>query len=169
MLLWANWGVLLPSVLLRVLLTLFPYCLIIRLFRYGPFVAIFFSKIVLFPCHPVVVMSLCILPQLASRISFRCFRMSCLVCIIIFSLSIFLVYLLSPVPSGLFPRVVSFVLIVVLLFSVLPNLFQLSFPVLSFLLVVEFFFVCVSSLSSHPGFKILFVFFRGTPISHGID
>ena len=45
------------------------------------FIPIFSSKIVLFPCHPAVGMSLCILPQLTSGIFFRCFEMNCFVCI----------------------------------------------------------------------------------------
>ena len=48
-LLWVNRCVFSPSVLLRVLLSLS-----IRLFCYVLFVPIFCSKIVLFPCHPVV-------------------------------------------------------------------------------------------------------------------
>ena len=61
-------GVFLPSVLLRVLLTLFPCCLSIRLFCYAPFVPIFCSKIVLFPYNPVVGRCLCFHPLFSDRI-----------------------------------------------------------------------------------------------------
>ena len=46
-------------------------------FCYVLFVPIFYFEIVLFPCHPVVGLSSCILPLLAGRICFLCFGMSC--------------------------------------------------------------------------------------------
>ena len=105
--------------------SLFPCCLSIRLFCYVPFVPMFCSKIVLFPYHPVVGMCWFIHPQFPGRIFFVffCGGMSCFVCIVLFCIDIFLVFLLSPVAPGLFLRFEYFVLIVVLLFSFRPNLF----------------------------------------------
>ena len=57
--------------------------------------------------------------------------MSCFVCIVLSCLDINLVFLFLSVPSGLFPRVVLFFLLVELLFSFCPNIFQCS-SVLSF-------------------------------------
>ena len=129
------------------------------------FVSIFCSEIVLFPCHPVVGMSSCILLLLAGRIFFRCFGMSCFVCIVLSCLDIFLVFFLSPEPSDLFPWVVLFVFLVMLLFSFRPDIFQRFLWVLWFLLVIyRRFLICVSRLISHPGFEFLFVFYGGTPI-----
>ena len=62
----------------RVLMALFPCYLSIRIFCYVLFVPIFCSKIVLFPCHPVVDMSPCIHSLLTGWIFFRCFGMSVL-------------------------------------------------------------------------------------------
>ena len=98
-----------------------PSCLSIRLFCYILFLPIFCSKIVLFPYHPVV--SAFTLYLQVGFLSF--FLLECLVLSILFN--IFLDFLLSPEPSDLFPRVVSFVFIVVLLFSFSHNLFQRSF------------------------------------------
>ena len=62
--------------------------------------------------------------------------MSCFVCIVLSCHDIFLIFLLSQIPSGLFPPVVLFVLLVVLLFLFRSNMFQRSSSVLSFLLVI---------------------------------
>ena len=62
--------------------------------------------------------------------------MSCFVCIVFSCLDIFLVFLLSLVPPYSFLRVVLFVLVVMLLLSFRPNIFQRIFSVLAFLLVV---------------------------------
>ena len=83
----------------------FPILLIHSAFFYVLLVAIFCSKIILIPLHLVVGMSSCDLPLLADRIFFRCFGMSRFVYIVLPCLDIFLVFLLSPVLSGLFPRV----------------------------------------------------------------
>ena len=72
-------------------------------------------KIALFPCHSVVDMCSCILPQLADR--FFLFFWNVLFCLYCFIfLDVFLVFLLLSVPSDLYPRVLFFVLQVVLLF-----------------------------------------------------
>ena len=77
-----NVCVFLLSNLLRVLLTLSPCCLFIRLFCYALLVAIFYSRIVQFLLHPVVV----------GRIFFRCFWMFCFVCIALLFVDIFLIF-----------------------------------------------------------------------------
>ena len=71
----------------------------------------------------VVGISSCILPLLAGRIFFRCFGLSCFVCIVLSCLDIFLAPLLSPVPSDLFCRIV---LLVVLLNDIAGKLFVLD-------------------------------------------
>ena len=48
----------------------------------------------------------CHLLSLVGRIYFRCFRMFCFVCVVLPFLDIFLIFLLSPKFSGLFPQVV---------------------------------------------------------------
>ena len=69
--------------------------------------------------------------------------MSSFVVIVLSSLSIFLVFLLSSVPSGLFPWVILFVLLLELGFSFCLYMFQRS-SILSFLLVA------VDFLSAFP-------------------
>ena len=54
-----------------------------RLFCYVLLVAISLFKIVRFLLHPVVGMFSCHLPPFIGRISFRCFGMSCFVCIVL--------------------------------------------------------------------------------------
>ena len=140
------------SVLLRLVLTLLLFCLSIRLFFYVLFVLIFWSKIVLIPYHPVVGMSSCIQHLLADRI-FCCFGRSSLSW-----LDIFLVSLLSPLPSALFPRVVFF-----FTFWVAFIFTSKHFPAFSpclFFPCCHRFLICVSSRNSHPGFEFLFVFFK---------
>ena len=98
----------------------------------------------MFSCHshPIV-----------DRISFRCFGMSCFICIALPFVDISLIFLLWPVFSGLFPQVV-------LLFSPMlpvpssPRLFKRLSS--SFGLVFVGFFICYSSLISHPGFCCFF-------------
>ena len=154
MLLWVNRGVFSPTVFLQVLLTLFPCYLSIWLFCYVLLILISCSKIVLFPCHLVVGMSSCILSLLACRILLHCFGISCFVYIVLRCLNIFLIFLLSPVPSGLFPPVVLLVLLV-LLYLFCSSMFQCSSSVLSFLLVV------VDFLSAFPAeFSIQILNFR---------
>ena len=133
---------------LRVFLTLFPCCLSIRFFCYVLFIAIFYTKIALFPGHPVVGMSSCIHPLLVGRIFFCCFGMSCFVSIF-FILSPFfrqylLIYFLElyyffylcyfflfvPTCSNLFSSVLTFLLVVVDLLCVFPVEFPIK--ILSF-------------------------------------
>ena len=73
-------------------LNIFPCCLSIRLFYYFLFVSIFYSKTDFF--HPVVGITSFILPLVASKIIFHCFRMASFVYIVLQCLDIFLVYLL---------------------------------------------------------------------------
>ena len=90
----------------------------IWLFCYVLIVAKFCFKIILSSCYPVVGMSSCILPLLAGRIFFLGFGMYYLI------QSLYLFSLLSLIASHLLSRVVVLVLIVVLLFSFRPNIFQ---------------------------------------------
>ena len=74
-------------------------------FRFGAFLesfAIFSSQIVQFLWRLVVGMFLCHALPIVDEIFFRCFGMSCFVCIV----DISLVFLLSLEPSGLFLQVV---------------------------------------------------------------
>ena len=98
-------------------------------------------------------------PPLVGRIFFFCcFGMFCLVCIVLLFLDIFLIFLLSPVLSGLFPQVVLLFFLVLLLSQRVPEFF------LCFIILACFrsFLICVSSRISHPGFEFLFV--KRTPI-----
>ena len=111
----------------------------------------------MFSCHSL---------PIVGRIFFRCFGMSCFVCIALPFVVISLIFLLWPVFSGLFPQVVP-------LFSpMLPvpssRLFQrLSFLLFGLVFVFLKIFICVSSRISRPGFDCLFVFFfRGSQFSH---
>ena len=123
---WVNWRVFSPSVLLRNL-SVFLCCLSVRLFCYVLFVPYFVPKL-LFHGYPIVDICLCIHSVLADNIFFVGFGMSCFVCIVLPSFYIFFVFLLLPVPSGLFPQLVLFILLVELFlnfstqqgFSVLP-------------------------------------------------
>ena len=96
------------------------------------------------------------------RISFRCLRMSYFVCIVLPFVDISLTFLLWPVFSGLFPQVVLlFFLMLPVFFSPPPRLFQRLSS--SFGLVFVVFFICDSSLISHPGFCCFLVLFKGDP------
>ena len=77
-------------------------------------VAIFQSKMVRFLLHPVAGMFSCHLLPVVDIIFFRCFGMSCFVCIVLPFTDISLIFLLSSVLSGLFPQ------FVLLFFLVLP-------------------------------------------------
>ena len=65
---------------------------------------------------------LCILPLPPGKIFFRCFWISCFVSIVLSCPAIFLVFIILPVPSDLFLRGVSFVLIVLLFFFSSQNI-----------------------------------------------
>ena len=139
-LIWVNRCVFLRSDLLRVLVIHLSYCLSIGLFCYVHLVALFLSKIVRFLLHSVVGMFSFHLPQLG-RIFFRCFRMSCFVCIVLPFVDIFLIFLLSSGLFGLFHQVVLLFFLVVP-FPFCPYMFKRVFFVLSFWSVfVDFLFL----------------------------
>ena len=126
-------------------------------------VAIFYSEIVQHLFHLVVGMFSYHLPQLVGRIFFRCFGMSCFVCILLPFLDVFLIFLLLPVLSGLFPRAV-------LSFSPCVAFSFLSQHVPAFLICFIIFascrrfLICVSSPIFNPGFDFLLAFYKGTQI-----
>ena len=110
--------------------------------------------IVRFLLHPVVGMFSCHLYPVVGRIFFPCFWMSRFVCIVLPVVNISLIFLLSPVLSGLFPQVV------LLFFLVLPLSFCLyMFHRLSFLACFRRFLICVSSRISHPGFYYYYYYY----------
>ena len=107
-------------------------------------VVIFQSKIVRFLLHPVV-------------------GMSCFVWIVLAFVDISLIFLLSPILSGLFPQ------LVLLSFLVSPFLFcsyifQRLSLVLSFSPVFEDFLSAFPVEIHHTGFDFFFLFFEGIPI-----
>ena len=112
--------------LLQVPLVLLWYCLSIQHFRYVSLVAIFYSKIVRFLLYLVVGMFLCNSLPIVDKIFFRCFGMSCFVCIVLLFIDISLVFLLWPVLSGLFSQVM------LLFFPMLPVPSFFLFQSLSF-------------------------------------
>ena len=93
--------------------------------------------LVFFPSHPVIGMTSLIPPLLAGRIFFRCFGMSCFVCLVWSCLDIFVVFFLPPVTLGLFPRFILFILLASI-FLFFSNIIQ-RFPfVLSFSFFIDF-------------------------------
>ena len=142
-----------PSNLLRVP-TLFLCCLFIRLFCHVPFIPLFFTKILLFNCHLLVGLSSSISTPYLLVIFFL------FVCYVLFCIAIFFIFLLSPLHSGLFVRVISFVRIF--------YCFSLFVSTCSSGISQSYHFACghrflnyVSSRISHSGFVFLFGFFRG--------
>ena len=123
---------------LQVILTLSPCSLSIRLFCYVLLVAIFYSKIVQLLLHLIVGMFLCHLLQFVGRVFFRCFGMSCFVCIIFPFLEIFLI-LLSFASTFWFisSTYILFFFFFALLFPFCLNIFQRFSFVLSFLPIFE--------------------------------
>ena len=121
---------------------LFSCCLSIQILCYVVYIAIFCSKIVLLSSHSVVSMSSHFLPLFTARMFFRSFGKYCFVCIVWSYIGMCLVFLLSPVPSDLFSRVVSFVLLcsfrldIFLRFS--PVLFSFVFEAFLFVHLVWF-------------------------------
>ena len=117
--------------------------LLIRVFRIIMFFGVFWGCHILVQnrsvWHPVFGMFLCYLLPVVDRIFFRSFGMSCFVCIVLPFVDISLIFLLSPVLSGLFPQVV------LLFFPVLPFPFysyifqRLSFVLSFWPVFVEFF------------------------------
>ena len=107
-----------------------PLLLSFRILCYFLYVPIFNAKIVLFPFYSVVVMCWCIQPLLAGNFFCCYFGMSYFVCVVLSCLGIFLVFLLLPVTSDLFPPVILLVFLAVMLFSFFLVMFQRSFSVL---------------------------------------
>ena len=126
-------------VLLWLIKNSFPFWLSIRLFCYVHFFPIFCSKIVLFPCHPVVSMSSCILPLHASRIFFVVLECSVLSALFdLVSISLLLSFFFQQLLVYSLSCIVCFT--IVTFFSFRHNVFQRSSTVLSFsLLVLDFF------------------------------
>ena len=145
----------------RVLLVLGSYRLSIQPFRYAFSVAIFSSKIVRFLWRPIVGMFLCHALPIVDRIFFRCFRMSCLVCIVLPFVDISLVSLLSPKHSGLLPQVVL-LFFLVLSFPFSSHIFQ-DISVLPFCPVyVDYFYLGFQS--NFPSwFRLFLRAFWGDP------
>ena len=159
-----NRVIFLLSVLHLAVVTLLS-CFPIRIFCYVSSFPLFAPSF-LFPRHPVVHMVLCILFLLACWHFFRFFFNIVLFYLDFFlsCLDIFLVLFLSPDSSGLFSRVVFFALLVFLLFSVCPNMFQSSFFCIIIFDCSRRFLICVSSQISHPGFYFQFMILKGAPI-----
>ena len=126
MLFWLNLWVFSISVLLQVLLPLLPCCLSFRLFCYALLVGIFYSKMLSIPC---IILLVCL--------------HTCFVCIILLFLDIFLIFLLSPVGSGLFPRDILLFFLILFFFFV-PTYSSV------FSLYYHFFHVVVYFLSVFP-------------------
>ena len=102
-------------------------------------------------------------PLLVGRIFFRWFWMSGIVSIVLSYLYVCLVFLLSSVASGIFPRgVLSILLVAFLLLFV-----RTFFIVLSLWHVIINF--CASSWISHPRFVFLVLFFKRTLILSQIN
>ena len=102
----------------------------------------------------VVGMYSCILHLLAGRIFFHCFRMTCFICIVWSCLSIFLVFLLLPLPFDLSSWVVLFFYLLCFSSFFIPTYFHV-FLFLSIFACYYRFPICVSSLISDPGFDAL--------------
>ena len=126
----------------RVFLVLLSYRLSIQPFHYAFLVAIFSSQIVRFLWRLVVGMFLCHALPIVDRIFFRCFGMSWLVFMVLPFVDIFLVYLLSPEPSGIFPQVVQLFFLV--------WYFPFSSHIFQDLSVLPFWPVFVDFLSGFP-------------------
>ena len=89
-----------------------PFSTLVILFIHSSFCYVFLdarfsSKNVRSLWRPVVGMLLCHALPIGGRIFFRCFGMSCFVCIVLPFVDISLISLLSPELSGLFPQVVQ--------------------------------------------------------------
>ena len=103
----------------QVLLALLSYRSSIQSFRYAFSVAIFSSKIIRFLWRLVVGMFSCHAHPIVDRIFFRCFGMSCFVCIVLPFIDISLVSLLS----GLFLKLYCYFFLV-LSFPFSSHIFQ---------------------------------------------
>ena len=121
---WVNRCVFPLSELLRVLIHL-VFCNVLL-------VVMFYSKVFRFLLHSVVDMLSCHSPSpLVDKISVRCFRMACFISSDLPFADIFLIFLLSPVVSGLFPQV-ALLFFYVLHFPFCLCMFQCLFFILSF-------------------------------------
>ena len=138
----------------------FVMLIIFSAFCYVLLVSIFYFKIVQLLLHPVVGKFSCHFPQFVGRIFFRCFEMSCFVCIVLHFVNIFLIFLLSPVLPGLFTEFIFLMLIFFFLSQHVPA-FLLCFIIFD---AFRRFLICVSSRISHSAFVSLFVFSKGTQI-----
>ena len=139
---------------------LFPFCFLIRSLYYyfllqNCFFTLVFGSGYVFRLFPLLV----------GKIFFGCFWMSCSVFIVWSYLDIFLVFFLSPVLSDLSPRMILFVLVVlIILFSSEDILaFFVRFSIFA---CCPSFLICVFSRISHLGFVWLLVLFKITPIFH---
>ena len=115
----------------------------------------FESGCCMFSCHSLPIVDI---------ISFRCFGMSYFVCTVLPFVDISIIFLLWTVFSGLFPQVV------LLIFPIWPvpssPLPLISAPLFIIRACFRSFFICDSSLISHPGFAISSCFLRGSQYSH---
>ena len=115
--------------------------------------------------HPVVgMLSYHILP-VVDRIFFRCFGMSCFVCIVLPFLDISLIFLISPVLSSLFPQVYWYFFLCSL-FYVLFKHIPASF--LCFIILVCFRWFLSAFRVEYPILVLIFLscFLRGSLFSH---
>ena len=141
------------------------------IFKFGTFFQCFSSKsrciFALGPFFMLIIRSAFLLCSLCSHISLQncfdylSFGISSFVCIVLSCLDIFLVFLLSPVLSGLFPRVVLCFTRWVFFFFSSQHVLAFSLCLIFFTCCSKFFFICISNQISHPCFVLLFVFFRG--------
>ena len=94
---------------------------------------------------------------------FRYFGFPCFVCIVLSCLDTFLFFFLCPLPSGLFPRVVLYILLELLFFFSSQHIpvFHLYLKIIA---CCRRFLMFVSCWISHQGFEFLFLFLMGTSI-----
>ena len=95
-------------------------------------------------CFLVIRLLVCVcifFPYLLIEFFFRCFGKSCFVCIIWSCLDILFVFLLSPLPSAIFPRIVCFNCCVAFSFSSqhIPGIFP---SLIFFVCCHRFFYLC---------------------------
>ena len=149
-----NRGVFLPSAILRVPSSSFPLLLIHSTFLFSSFP--YFALKFLFTFHPVVGMSLFILPLLASRI-FSVILKRLVLSVLFYPVSIYFFSLLFPSTF----RFISWNCIVCftcVAFTLSPQN-MLAFSLYLIIFACCKFLTCVSSWITSPGFELLFVFF----------
>ena len=125
-------------------------------------VALFWSQIVRFLLHPVVGMFSCPSLPIVDRIFFRCFGMSCFICIVLPFVDISLIFLLSPALFGLFPQVV------LLFFQCCLFLFPVNSVPLIFIILACFrsFLFSFPVEFPIPVLSVSSCFLRGSQFSH---